>query len=96
MYDQQGNAHVEVRDANRNTIFFMRLKGREMQEAKRFREELALLVVRLLNDSNESDTAFEVPLKSSAQNEPVAASNGNGEVIQASKKRGRPLGSKNR
>ena len=49
VHDGQGNVEIQVRDANRSTVFYMRIQGREYHEAKRFTEEIAPLVVRLLN-----------------------------------------------
>ena len=49
LYDQNGNAQVEIRDANRHTVFFMRINGRELQCVDRLKNELAPMVVELLN-----------------------------------------------
>ena len=49
LHDGRGNAEIEIRDADRRTIFFMRIKGRAVDESTRLKDELVPLVVKLLN-----------------------------------------------
>ena len=93
MFDENGNAQVEVRDSLRNTVFFMRIRGREMQEAKRFREDIVPVVIDLLNENN------FVPENSigSDNDTTVKTISSTSEIVSSPvKKRGRPFGSKNR
>lgn len=50
LHDEQGNARVEVRDADRNFVFYISIKGRAFQDSERLKNELAPRIVRLLND----------------------------------------------
>ena len=50
LHDNEGNVKLEVRDVKRKTIFFIGLRGHEYNETKWFIEEMAPLVVKLLND----------------------------------------------
>ena len=91
LYDQNSNAQVEIRDANHNTVFFMRLNGCELQSVDRLKNELVPLVVELFNKqvTNFIWTAPEV--KEAEQNS--FKSNGNGkktEEVPVKRGRGRP------
>ena len=99
-HDEQGNVIREIRDAARNTIFFMRIKGRDFQEAQRFTEELVPLVVRLLNyNDSEKQTPAENPTKfintevfdplKALQDTPIQINNGHS-AIEQPRRRGRP------
>ena len=85
--DSLGNTQVEIRDKNHMTVFYMRINGREYLESKRFQDELAPLIVRLMNDSQceRVAPAFPPPVQDSV------ISNGNApNLIEPPKRRGRP------
>ena len=48
-YDERGNVRVEIRDANKNFVFYMSIKGRELQEDNRLNKEIVPMVIHLLN-----------------------------------------------
>mgnify|MGYP001614697063 FL=1 len=103
--DQLGNTQVEIRDKNHMTVFYMRIVGREYLESKRFQEELAPLVVDLLNICSELGKESLIKMQQSVmtmragiemakmdstiQNAPI--SNGNNVLTaELPKRRGRP------
>lgn len=49
LHDEQGNARVEVRDADRNSVFYISIKGRAFQDSERLKNEIAPLIVETLN-----------------------------------------------
>jgi hypothetical protein len=50
LYDALGDACIEIRDADKNHVFSMKIKGREMQTVERLKNELVPKVVALLNN----------------------------------------------
>jgi hypothetical protein len=52
LHDGHGNAEIAIRDADRRTIFFMRINGRAMDESTRLINEIVPLVVKLLNSQS--------------------------------------------
>lgn len=77
LHDELGNSKVEIRDAVRNTVFFMSIKGHEYYEEKHLLEELAPLVVNLMNlGAEKMKSNMDRPPEFSAPAPPPAVSNG--------------------
>lgn len=51
LHDEQGNVRLEVRDANRVTVFFISIKGRDFQESERLQKYLGPRIVELMNEN---------------------------------------------
>jgi len=61
IFDENGNGQIEIRDADRNFVFYLRIKGREVGEMNRLKDELTPLVARLLNDYNKVKELAKTP-----------------------------------
>lgn len=99
-FDAFGNVRLEIRDKDRNFVLYLSIKGRETQESKRFTEELAPKIVKMLNDMSNAmpeSTETKEGLNPVASNpEPIAnhqeIEKQEETAILAPKKRGRPAG----
>ena|SRR3990167_2876298 len=80
-HDEQGNVIREIRDADRNTVFFMRIKGRDSQEAARFTENIVPLVIKLLNENASGNVNHLKELVAEVANTPI--SNGKATLTQS-------------
>lgn len=85
LHDEQGNARVEVRDADRNTVFYISIKGRAFQESERLKHEIAPLIVKLLNENALVYAASQTPREILPEPTPELV-----EVAGAPRGRGRP------
>src|SRR3990167_7040810 len=59
--DTYGNKLVEIRDADKVTVFKMSIVGHEYLEAKRFEEEFVPMVFKLLNENPREFKGTELP-----------------------------------
>lgn len=91
--DDLGNTQVEVRDAMKRTMFFMRIRGHEYHASKELKEVMAPMIVSLLN-SRHSDMPFIYrKLEPLQPVQDAIPANGNGHLSEVvPKRRGAPKG----
>jgi len=89
--DGMGNSRIEIRDANKNRVFYMSIEGHEYYEEKRLMNELAPLIVNLMNQwaakTFPDDNAQATPTP-----KPVDHVQSNGSELVEKKSRGNPWG----